>query len=112
MANRRFQRMQSLEREVKKLYARITTDGSGDVVSIKGVGVESVSHASNVYTIVLEDRYVEFLGASAISGVSASWHVDSETVSSDKEVVVEASAAQASTVVYVELNLKNTTVER
>jgi len=112
MANRRFQRMQSLEREVKKLYARITTDAAGDVVSVKGVGIEEVTHASNVYTIVLEDRYVEFFGAKPSSGVSASWHTVSESVSTDKEVVIEASAAQADTTVQVEINLKNTTVER
>ena len=110
IANRRFQRLQSLEREVKKLHVKVTTDGSGDVSSIEGLGVTSVSHSSDQYTITLDDKYVSFWGASAISGVAADFIVVSEDVDGAKTVVLDASVTQASTVIYVELTLKNSNV--
>lgn len=112
MANRRFQRLQALQKEVKKIHVKINTDGSGDVSSISGVGVESVAHAANLYTITLEDKYNDFLGASVLPGVSASHNLDSEDVSNSKEVAIQMSALQASTTIHVELILKNTSVEK
>ena len=110
MANRRFQRVQSLEKEIKSLHLKISTDGSADVSSVEGLGVESVSHAANVYTITLEDKYSQFRGLSVISGVSASFQLNSESVSSTKVIELEASAAQLSTDIHVVLHLKNTDV--
>lgn len=113
MANRRFQRLQALEKEVKKLHLRISTDGSGDVSSFKGVGIASVSHSSNVYTITLQDRYNELLHVSGISSVAASYAIDSESVaSSSKEIQLSSSAAQASTTLRIEITLKNSSVEK
>ena len=112
MANRRFNRLQALEKEVKKLQIKINTDGSADVSSVEGLGVESVAHAANQYTITLQDKYNKLVGVSVIGGVAASFHVVSHDVVSAKTVVVESSAAQASTEVFVELSLKNTSVER
>jgi hypothetical protein len=109
MANRRFQRLQALQKEVKKLHVKISTDGSADVSSISGVGISSVAHAANVYTITLDDKYNDFLGASVISGVAANYSIDSVDVQ-NKTVAIEASVAQASTEILVELILKNTSV--
>jgi len=111
MASRNFNRLQALEKEIKKLYVKISTDGSADVSSIDGLGVESVSHAANVYTIILQDKYVSFKHVSAISGVAADFQVNSEDVAGAKSVVIESSVAQNSTDIYVELVLKNTTVK-
>ncbi len=107
MANRNFNRHQSLEKEIKSLQLKFETDGSGDVSSFSGLGVASVSHAANVYTITLDDAYVEFKHALAISGVAANWTVNSEDVAGAKTIVIESSAAQASTNVYVNIELKN-----
>lgn len=111
MANRNFSRHQSLQKEVKSLHVSITTDGSGDVVSFKGVGVESVAHAANVYTIVLQDAYQRLLGISAMSSVAASYSVDNVDLSaSAKSLEVESSAAQASTELHIVLDVKNSSV--
>lgn len=111
MANRRFNRHQSLEKEMKSIQVKIVTDGSGDVSSIDGAGVSSVSHSANQYTITLEDSYNKLLGVSVIGGVSASWHVDSHDVVSAKTVVVEASALQASSDIFVVMDVKNSNVK-
>ena len=112
MANRRFQRMQALQKEVKKLHVVINTDGSGDVSSIEGVGIDSVQHAANVYTITLEDKYNKFLGAHVLPAAAANFHLDSEDVDGAKTVAIEFSAVQASGKIHVELSLKNTSVEK
>lgn len=109
MANRRFQRLQSLDKEVKILNLKITTDGSGDVTASGDLGVESVSHSANVYTITLEDKYSSLKGISVISGVAADWTVDASSFSS-KQIDIEASAVQASTEIYVQIVVKNTDV--
>ena len=110
MANRNFQRLQALQKQVKKLHVKISTDGSGDVSSISGTGITSVAHAANVYTITLDDKYSQFLGASVLPGVIANYNLDSEDVSNAKTVAIEFSAAQVSVDVYVEIIVKNTSV--
>jgi hypothetical protein len=111
MANRRFQRHQSLEKEMKSIQLVISTDGSGDVSSIDGAGVASVSHSTNQYTITLEDSYSKLMGVSVIGGVAASFHVDSHDVVSAKTIVVEASATQASSDIFVVVDVKNSSVK-
>ena len=112
MANRRFQRVQALEREVKILHAKITTDGSGDVTATSGLGVESASHSTNVYTITLEDKYNELLHVNVISGVAADITLTAEDVDGAKTVEITSSVTQASTDIRVELHLKNTSVSK
>lgn len=111
MANRNFNRHQSLEKEIKSLHLKITTDGSSDVSSIEGLGFSSVSHAANVYTVNLDDKYSQFFGMSVISGVSADFKLNSESVNSSKQIVFEASVAQASTDIYLVVHLKNSSVD-
>ena len=110
MANRRFQRLQALQKEVKKLHVKITTDGSGDVTATSGTGITSAAHAANVYTITLDDKYNEFLGAAVLAGVAATHHLNAEDISGAKTVAIEFSATQASTDIHIELILKNTSV--
>lgn len=112
MANRRFQRLQALDREVKLLYVEVVTDGSGDVTSFSGLGVSDVSHSSNDYTVTLEDKYFDFKFADAISSVSADWTVDSEDVNGAKTIVLGSSVAQASTTIYFKIEVKNSSVVR
>lgn len=111
MANRRFQRHQSLEKEMKSLQVKISTDGSGDVSSVDGLGIASVSHSLNAYTITLDDKYSKLLGVSVIGPVTATWHVDSHDVVSAKTIVVEASALQASGDIFVVIDVKNSDVK-
>lgn len=107
MASRNFNRHQSLEKEVKSLHVTVTTDGSGDVSSIKGEGIESVSHAANTYTITLDDKYIRLLGASVSAGVQATHILENVAVDSTKTLDVTFSVTQASVDLYIILDLKN-----
>lgn len=111
MANRTFHRLQALEKEIKKLHVRFNTDGSGDVTSTSfPVGITSVAHAANVYTITLDDKYNEFVGAAVLPGVASTYALDSEDVSTNKTVAIEFGTTQASAEIHIELSLKNTSV--
>jgi len=103
--------MQSIEKEIKSLHFSITTDGLGDVVSVEGLGVKSVTHAANDYTITLEDKYSSFRGLNAISGISSDYHLVSEAVNGNKQIVVQSNVTQASTVIHVVIFLKNTNIK-
>lgn len=109
MANRNFQRVQALQKEVKKLHVKIVTDGLGDVTSIFGTGITSVAHAADVYTITLDDQFNDFLGAAVLPGVASTFALDSQDVA-NKTVAVEFGTTQASTTIHIELIVKNTSV--
>lgn len=110
MANRSFNRIQHLEKEVKVLNLKIVTDGSADVSSISGEGFSSASHAANVYTINLQDKFPSLLGINVISKTACNFKLNSEDVSSAKQVIIQASASNTSSVIYVTLFLKNSNV--
>lgn len=48
---------------------------------------------------------------SAISGVASSFQINSEDVNGAKTIAVEASIAQASTTLRIEITLKNSSVK-
>lgn len=110
MASRNFNRLQALDKEIKILTLKITTDGSADVSSISGSGFASASHSAGVYTITLQDKFVSLDGLSVISKTACNFKLNSETVSSTKTVVVQASASNTSSVIYVTLYLKNSSL--
>lgn len=110
MANRNFNRVQALDKEIKQLHVTVTTDGSGDVTSFKGEGIESVSHSANTYTVTLQDKYTRLVGASVNPGVQASHILESVAVDSSKSLDVTFSVTQASVDVFVSLFLKNSSV--
>lgn len=110
MANRNFNRLQSLEKEVKILNLKITTDGSADVASISGLGFASVSHNADVYTITLQDKFTSLVGINVISKTACNFKLNSEDVASAKTVEIEASASNTSSVIYVTLFLKNSNI--
>lgn len=124
MANRNFNRKQSLEKEVKEIYAKITIGASGapTLVTASSLGVTSVSRTSaGLYVITLDDKYVAFKHADfQIATPTAEDIVPnlvSETVSTNKTVTFRTTAAGVATdpasgdTVYVALQLKNTTAK-
>jgi hypothetical protein len=123
MANRTFNDAQALEKEVKTLYAKISIGASGAPTLVKpgSLGIASVSKVSTgLYRITLEDAYPALLGARVISLASSAadvtFQVKLETVSSTKLVEVFCLASgsvvepASGTVLFVELSLKNTSV--
>lgn len=126
MANRNFFRKQSMEREVKELYAEASIAALGVPTLTRDLGIASlVRDSAGVYTLTLEDKYNALLQVSvslqlAAGAPSSLSHViRSEDVDGAKTVVVEfvdaAGAAvelDSGTVVRLKLDLKNTSVVR
>jgi len=66
MANRRFNDVQALNREVKLIAGRASVDSSGDATLVDGLGIASIAHpGTGRYTVTLEDQYTGLLFYSA-----------------------------------------------
>ena len=122
MANRRFQRSQALEREVKQIHAEWTMV-AGEPEVVKALGIESIElTAAGDFRITLEDRYNRLMGIQAMlkSATAADFTVQlkDETVATDKTVDVFTLTAGSETTpadgdsVLITMWLKNTVVER
>jgi hypothetical protein len=58
MANRRFQDVQALNREVKLIAGRVSVGSAGAPTLADGLGIASVEYAATgKYTITLDDQY-------------------------------------------------------
>jgi len=125
MANRRFQRVQSLSREVKILHAKVAIGASGapTLDTDLSVGVASVVRDSaGVYVVTLDDKYNALLHVDvmqvAASAEDLTFQVESEAVATAKTVQIQAKAAAVETdpsdgsVLLLRLELKNTNVPR
>lgn len=125
MANRRFQRVQSLSREVKILHAKVAIGASGapTLDTDLSVGVASVVRDSaGVYVVTLDDKYNALLHVDvmqvAASAEDLTFQVESEAVATAKTVQIQCKAAAVETdpsdgsVLLLRLELKNTNVPR
>ena len=91
MANRSFNRKQSLEKEVKELYCSINIGASGAPTLVSRYGIASiVRDATGEYTLTLQDNYVslKFVEAVFKSATAQDIRVQliSETVSTLKQI--------------------------
>ena len=125
MANRRFQRMQSLTREVKHLHAKVAIGASGapTLDSEISVGVESITRDSaGVYILTLEDSYKKLVDFDVMLEAAAaedlSFQIESEDVASAKTIQFICKAAAVETDpsnganLFIKIALKNTSVAR
>ena len=121
MANRRFQRAQNLEREVKSIYCEFQLVGGVPEI-IKALGVESVAKtATGDFKITLQDKYNRFMHMSGMlmsaTADNLTFQVKAEDVSNSKEVDVytledgtPVDPVDGDSVV-LKFDLKNTSVE-
>lgn len=65
MANRNYNRVQALEKEVKLVYASIVIGAAGAVGTVKGLASAVKETADGQYTITLQDKYDRLLGSNA-----------------------------------------------
>ena len=66
MANRRFQNVQALNREVKLIAGRVSIGSSGAATLADGLGIASVAKdATGEYIVTLDDLYTGLLHCSA-----------------------------------------------
>jgi hypothetical protein len=125
MANRNFHRVQSLTREVKHLFVRVSIGASGapTLQSSDSVGVASISRTSaGLYKITLDDKYNKLLMVKMVHVSSTEEDLNSqvkaESVSVDKTIDLFTLTGAVATdpangdVLLLEISLKNSSVVR
>ncbi len=83
MANRDFKDVQALERELKLLCGRVTTNSSGDSTVADGTGFTAAKAGDGDYWIYLDDKYTSLMYANAVVTASAPDECFSYVVSHD-----------------------------
>lgn len=122
MASRSFNRKQSLEKEIKEIYAKVAIGSSGaptlSTVSTSGVA-SIVRNSAGNYTLTLQDKYISLKSVQishlASSAQDLQFQLLSETVDSTKTISfvcqTDATATDpaSGTTLLIQINLKNTT---
>jgi len=125
MANRSFHRVQSLAREAKHLYAKVSIGATGapTLQTNDSIGVESVTRDSaGVYIITLDDKYNSLLFCDVMQLESTAedltFQVESEAVATDKTIQLQCKAAATETdpsdgsTLLIRIDVKNSSVTR
>jgi hypothetical protein len=125
MASRNFHRVQSLAREVKSVYAKVSIGASGaPTLNVNSsVGVASISRDSaGVYIITMDDKYNALLHVDVMmveaTAEDITFQVESEAVATTKVITLQCKAAATETdpsdgsVLLIKIDLKNTSVTR
>lgn len=121
MANRNWNRRQSLEKEVKDLYANISIGSSGAPTIVTAYGVTSITrNGAGDYSVVLDDNYASLKYFEVIhestSAQDLQYQLHSETVSSTKIIrflcLTGASATDPASgkILRLKIEVKNTSV--
>jgi len=121
MANRNFNRVQALEKEVKHLYAEVNIGATGAPTIVKALGITSISRsAAGTYSVTLSDKYMRLMHVSVIQLASSAedltFQIKSNDVSSTKVVEIFCKAAAVATdpsngsKLFIKLEVKNSTV--
>jgi hypothetical protein len=121
MANRSFNRKQSLEKEVKELYCSMTIGASGAPTLVDRYGIASiVRNSAGDYTLTLQDNYVSLKFVEAIflddNAQDIRVQLKSETVSTTKQINfftltgAVATDPQSGQKLYLKIEVKNTSV--
>lgn len=118
MANRNFNRHQSLEKEVKTLYAEVAIGATGAPTLTKGLGIASIARTgAGRYTVTLDDKYTRlmYVQISELDSTSEdiTFQLTAQDVTSAKTVSFACKAAavdtdpQSGSVLYIKIDLKN-----
>lgn len=123
MANRGFNRRQSLEKEVKDLYCKISIGATGAPTLVSGAsyGFSSVARTdAGEYTLTLQDKYVslKFVEGIFLSETPEDIRLQlvSESVQTDREINFLTLTADTPTdpssgqVLLLKVEVKNTSV--
>lgn len=119
MASRSFNRKQSLEREIKEVYCKLTFGSSGAVTLTEGYGVASAEKSdTGDYLITLSDQYVSLKFVEGIFLKSTAEDIriqlKAEDVDSAKTISIltltgsSATNPSSGAVLYLKFDLKNT----
>lgn len=124
MANRTFQPVAALDREVKMLFGVVTFGGSGAVSSVDALGftVTKVAATTGIYRITLADKYGSLLGVGLTlynggTAADVKAQLNAELSSStivDFVIIGGATAADATSghKAYITLHVRNSALPR
>ena len=121
MANRTFNRKQSLEREIKELYAKITFGASGAPTLTTGHGIASITKTdTGDYRLTLSDKYNSLKMAEGVliksTAEDITFAVKAEAVSTNKTIDFWTLAGATPTspssgaVLLIKIEVKNSSV--
>lgn len=121
MANRNFNKRQSLEKEVKDIYAKVSIGASGAPTIVNAYGITSITReGAGDYSLLLQDKYASLKFFEVIhlssSAQDLGYQLHSETVATDKGVRFLCLTGATPTdpasgkVLYIKLELKNTNI--
>lgn len=86
MADRNFNPMQALEKEIKVITGRFNLHTDASVLSSAGIGFSVAKTATGTYTITLQDKYPTLLGASLVKLEAAAGALMPALISEDVDV--------------------------
>ncbi len=130
MANRSYNRVQALVKEVKHLYAYVSIGSSGapTLNANKSLGVASISRDSaGVYIVTLQDKYKALLNVDVMqlkaTAEDLNFQVESEAVATTKRIqfqckaydgdgVVAETDPSSGSVLLIKIDVKNSSVTR
>lgn len=121
MANRNYNRHQSLEKEVKSLYADVSIGASGAPTISKALGITSiVRDSAGVYILTLDDKYTRLMSFQVSQLVAAAedltFQLESEDVDGLKTIQFRCLTANVETDpssgsrLLINIDLKNSSV--
>jgi hypothetical protein len=121
MANRNYNRHQSLEKEIKSLYADVAIGASGAPTINKALGVESITRDSaGVYILTLQDKYTRLVAVNAVQLVASAQdlniQLEAEDVDGAKTITLRCVSAGVETDpangsrLLINIDLKNSSV--
>ena len=121
MASRTYNRKQSLEKEIKEIYCKLTFGSSGAVTLTEGYGVASAAKsATGDYLITLQDKYVSLKFVEGIflksTGEDIRIQLKAEDVDGAKTIAIYTLTGSSATnpsngaELYLKFDLKNTSV--
>ena len=84
MANRNFNRLQALEKEIKQLHVEVSIGASGAPTLVKKLGVASISRTSaGLYRLTLQDKYSRFMNLHVMQEASSAEDLDFQVKAKD-----------------------------
>lgn len=121
MANRNWNRLQALEKEVKHLHADVSIGSSGAPTITKALGIASIARDSaGVYTVTLDDKFMRLMDFRVTQLVASAedlkFQLVAESVSSAKTVQFRCIAVGTETDpssgsrLLIKLELKNSSI--
>lgn len=121
MANRNFNRVQALEKEVKHMYLDVAIGAAGAPTMSRALGAASiVRNSAGDYTITMQDKFNRLMAFGAMQLVSAAQDIQfeavSESVNSGKTVRFRcltgavATDPSSGSRLLIRLDLKNSSV--